>query len=89
MRNSFCRTPLWEAAKTLTAVAQGQTPAELVIKGATLVNVCTGELLEHIDVACSLGRIAYVGPDAGQDVYKRQVLINIGATSNCSRRIFC
>ena len=65
MRNSFCRTPLWEAAKTLTAVAQGQTPAELVIKGATLVNVCTGELLEHIDVACSLGRIAYVGPDAG------------------------
>ena len=65
MHNAFCRTPLWKAAKTLVAVAQGAVPAELVIRDTTLVNVCTGELQPHTDVACAMGRIAYVGPSAG------------------------
>ena len=64
MQNVYCRTPLWKATRTLAAVAQGSAPAELVIRNATLVNVCTGELQEHTDVACAMGRIAYVGPDA-------------------------
>ena len=54
MHNAFCRTPLWKAAKTLVAVAQGAVPAELVIRDTTLVNVCTGELQPHTDVALSL-----------------------------------
>ncbi|MDR1183338.1 MAG: adenine deaminase [Coriobacteriales bacterium] len=61
MLNTFCKMPLWEAAPSLVEVAQGTLPAETVIRGATLVNVCTGELQENIDVALWGGRIAYVG----------------------------
>ena len=53
--------PLWESSRTLSAVAMGRVPAELVIKGARLVNVCTGEIIPDTDVAISCGRIALVG----------------------------
>ena len=46
MINKFCKKPLWECSKTLSAVAQGLAPAETVIKGAKLVNVCTAEIQE-------------------------------------------
>ncbi len=36
-------------------------PAELVILGAKLINVCTKEILNNVDVAVSMGRIAMVG----------------------------
>ena len=39
----------------------GRKPAETVILGATLVNVCTHELQKNIDVAIACGRIAMVG----------------------------
>jgi len=61
MLNHFCKMPLWEATKTLAAVAQGLRPAETVIRGAKLINVCTGEIQENIDVAIACGRIALVG----------------------------
>lgn len=61
MINHFCKTPLWEAGATLAAVAQGRVPAEAVIRNGTLVNVCTHELQEGVDVAISKGRIALVG----------------------------
>jgi adenine deaminase len=64
MLNTFCKMPLWEAAPSLAAVAQGRLPAETVIHNATLVNVCTGELQEGTDVALWGGRIAYVGDAA-------------------------
>lgn len=61
MINHFCQTPLWEASQTLAAVAGGSMPAEVVIRDARLVNVCTAEIQEHIDVAIAKGRIALVG----------------------------
>ena len=61
MINKFCKKPLWECSKTLSAVAQGLAPAETVIKGAKLVNVCTAEIQENVDVAIAEGRIAYLG----------------------------
>lgn len=61
MINNFCKKPLWECSKTLTAVAQGQAQAETVIKGARLINVCTAEIQDNVDVAISQGRIAYIG----------------------------
>ena len=61
MINNFCKKPLWQCSKTLTAVAQGQAPADTVIKGAKLINVCTAEIQEGVDVAIAQGRIAYVG----------------------------
>ena len=61
MINTFCKTPLYECTKTLSAVAIGKEKADLVIRGANLINVCTHEILENIDVAVSMGRIALVG----------------------------
>ncbi len=61
MRNVFCKVPLWEASRTLAAVAGGREPAERVILHARLVNVCTAEIQEDIGVAIAKGRIAMVG----------------------------
>ena len=78
MKNPFCKKPLWDCAKTLTAVAQGLAPAELVIRGARLVNVCTGELQFPTDVACAQGRVAYVGPDAAHCVGPDTTVVDAG-----------
>jgi len=52
---------IYEMSTQLTRVAMGDTPAETVIKNAKLVNVCTSEIVENIDVAITGGRIALVG----------------------------
>ncbi|MBL6427600.1 MAG: adenine deaminase [Maritimibacter sp.] len=60
-------TPLktWaETAPRLVAVAAGREAADLVIKGAKVVNVHTREVLDGWQVAVAEGRFAYVGPDA-------------------------
>ena len=61
MLNRFCKKPLYEVTGKLAAVAMGREPADLVISGAKLVNVCTAEIQEGIDVAVCEGRIALVG----------------------------
>lgn len=61
MLNRFCKKPLWECTKQLVAVAQGRESADVVIKGANMVNVCTAEIQENVDVAIACGRIAYIG----------------------------
>src|SRR5262245_29214216 len=49
--------------KRLTAVARGAAPADLFVRGATLLNVYTGELYPaHVAIAGE--RIAYVAPRA-------------------------
>lgn len=61
MINHFCKQPLWECNATLIRVAQGQQPADLVIKHAKLVSVTTHEVLDDTDIAVSCGRVAYLG----------------------------
>jgi adenine deaminase len=47
--------------RRLTAVARGAAPADLVLRGGTLLNVYTGELYPaHVAIAGE--RVAYVGP---------------------------
>ena len=41
MLNKFCKKPLYEVTRTLAKVAMGAEKADLVIKNARLVNVCT------------------------------------------------
>ncbi len=53
-----------ESAPRLVSVAAGRTPADLVIRGGTLVNVQSREILPGWQVAIADGRFAYVGPDA-------------------------
>lgn len=61
MINHFCKKPLWEVSRTLAAVAMGSRPADTVIRGGKVVNVCTAEILEGMDIAIAEGRIALVG----------------------------
>lgn len=61
MINYFCKKPLWEVSRTLADVAQGRKEADTVITNCSLVNVCTHEIQENIDVAVVEGRIAMVG----------------------------
>lgn len=61
MLNKFCKKPLYEVTRTMAKVATGVEKAELVIRNAKLVNVCTAEIQEGIDVAITQGRIALVG----------------------------
>ena len=56
--------PWAECAPRLVAVAAGHAPADLVIRGARLVNVQSREVLDGWQVAVAAGRFAYVGPDA-------------------------
>ena len=64
MLNKFCKKPLYEVTQTMARVAMGVEKAELVIRNAKLVNVCTAEIQEGIDVAIAQGRIALVGDAA-------------------------
>ena len=61
MLNRFCKTPLWECNDELVRVAQGQRPADLVIRHANLVSVTTHEILPDTDIAVACGRVAYLG----------------------------
>lgn len=54
-------TPLANLGKSLSDVAMGKEPADIVIKNGNLVNVNTLEIQEGIDVAIKGDRIALVG----------------------------
>ena len=61
MFNKFCKKQLWECSRELSGTAMGAIPAEVVIRNAKLINVCTKEVMENTDVAIHSGRIALVG----------------------------
>ncbi|WP_410772485.1 adenine deaminase [Fontibacillus sp. BL9] len=69
------RHHLTEVSRTLAEVATGTKKADLVIKNGTLVNVYTGRLQAHTDVAVAAGRIAYVG-DAGHTIGEETVVLD-------------
>lgn len=52
MINTFCKFPLWECTRKLSAVAMGKEKADLVIVNAKLINVCTREILEDTTLPC-------------------------------------
>lgn len=55
------RNQLWEVTKTLVGAAMGREQADLVVRGGSLVNVHTAEILGGVDVAVKAGRVALVG----------------------------
>lgn len=52
----------------LIKTALGYTPADVVIKNGTLVDVYSGRLMPHRSVAIAGKRIAYVGPEASHTI---------------------
>lgn len=61
MKYPFCQNQLYEIKQKLSDVAMGRAFADCVIKNATLVNVCTKELMPNTDIAISNGRICLIG----------------------------
>ena len=62
MLNPFLARNHSGSAVTPAVVAQGRNQLlPTAITGARLVNVCTAEVQDDIDVAIAEGRIAYVG----------------------------
>ena len=61
MSGQVTRRPHYEVGPELVASATGKVPADVVIRSGRLVNVMTGEILDGMDVAVRLGRIALVG----------------------------
>lgn len=59
----------------LQAVALGRAPADLVVRGGTLLSVYTGEWLEGWGLATKGDRIAAVGPDLAFSVGPNTVLV--------------
>jgi adenine deaminase len=60
--------PWQDVAPLLIDVAAGRRPAELVIRNGRWVNVYSGEIIAHTDLAITSGRIAYVGPNASHTI---------------------
>ncbi|HHY45751.1 MAG TPA: adenine deaminase [Firmicutes bacterium] len=56
-----CSRPLAEMTRDIVNAAMGREPADLVIKGGSLVNVHTGEIIPNTDVAAKYGRVVRVG----------------------------
>lgn len=67
-----------DAAPQLVAVAAGRSPADLVIRGGTVVNVQSREILPGWEVAVAAGRFAYVGPDASHCIGPTTTVIDAG-----------
>ncbi|MBE2220938.1 MAG: adenine deaminase [Anaerolineae bacterium] len=62
------RKPWHELAKDLVDVAMGRKFATMVIKNGRWLNVHSGEIIPHTDVAIYQSRIAYVGEDASYTI---------------------
>lgn len=67
-KTRFERVPLADCVPDLVATARGDLPATLVIRGGTLVNVISGEILPGMSVAIQGARIAYVGKDVSHAI---------------------
>lgn len=65
-----------DCAQRLVAVASGRAAADLVIRGGTLVNVQSRELLAGWQVAVADGRFAYVGPDASHCIGPQTAVVD-------------
>ena len=65
-----------DAAARLVAVAAGREPADVVVRGGTLVNVQSREILPGWDVAIADGRFARIGPDLGDCIGKGTQVID-------------
>ncbi|MFC4776427.1 adenine deaminase [Paenibacillus sp. GCM10023252] len=76
--NHYDRRPLADDVAGLVMTARGDRPATLVIRGGTLVNVASGELLQGMSIAVQGARIAYVGRDVSHTIGEHTLVIEAG-----------
>ncbi|MFM9282472.1 adenine deaminase [Paenibacillus jiagnxiensis] len=71
----FKRPALADCVPELVATARGDRPASLVIRGGTLVNVISGEMIPGMSIAVQGARIAYVGKDVSHTIGPETMII--------------
>jgi len=74
---AFSREVLADMVPNLVATARGDLPATLVIRNGKLVNVCSGEILDGIDIAVQGSRIAYVGSDCSHTIGEHTMILDV------------
>lgn len=62
-------------SKSLVYVAMGRQPADLMIRNGRWVNVQSGEIIVHTDIAILGERIAFVGQDASHTIGENTKII--------------
>src|SRR5258705_6845720 len=67
MSNPYNLQPWHDCVARLVDVAAGRAPADLVIRDGRWVNVYSGEIIPHVDVAIAAGRFALIG-NAGHTI---------------------
>jgi len=72
---------LYEVNESLIDVAMGRLKADVVLKNANLVNVCTGEIVDS-DIAVKGDRIAFVG-DASHTIGGHTIVFDLGGRYVC------
>ncbi len=63
--------------RRLVETALGHEPADLVVRGGTLIDVYTGRMIPHRSVAVSDRHIAYVGPDSDYVIGEKTRVIEV------------
>ncbi|MFQ6116784.1 MAG: adenine deaminase C-terminal domain-containing protein [Candidatus Bipolaricaulia bacterium] len=82
MKTPACSlAPSAEELKNLSAVALGESRADLVLVGGDVVDVYSGEILNGYAVAIKGERIAFVGPDAGHTIGPETEVIDLSGKS--------
>lgn len=66
-----------EVSQQLVDVAMGRRPADRVLRNGRLLNVYSGEIIPHTDVAICGSRIAYVGNDASHTIGAKTEVIEV------------
>lgn len=74
MEYAYPSRELADITKDVVQAAIGAKPADLVIKNTRLVNVCTCEIEENVDVAVACGRVVHIGDAAHCIGEKTEVL---------------
>jgi adenine deaminase len=69
------RQPWHELAQELVDVAMGRRAATMVIRNGRWLNVHSGEIIPHTDIAIYKSRIAYVGEDAAHTIGEQTEVI--------------
>ena len=70
--------PFESVAPALVDVAMGRASADLLVRDACWVNVHSGEIIPHTDIAIKAGRFAYCGPDAAHTIGKDTTVVDAG-----------
>lgn len=67
----------------LAAVAMGRKPADLILKNGRLVDVCTGRIRNHMDIAVCQGYIALVGDTSHIQIGSQTKVVDVSEKYLC------